>query len=105
MLVDLPRKIIARKLNIHHRMIIEIEPYAVTNVGTRVDIQMPSFELGATFGYAYAHISTDDGMIVKTERVLIPAEVYGEWGQDDKFIVDYVMQQLDLTPNIMEAVE
>jgi hypothetical protein len=44
---------------------------------------------------------TEPGMIVKSERVLIPPEVWQEWGQDDRFIVDYVLDQL----NIIEAVE
>lgn len=88
-------------------MIINIEPYTVSQVGVSVDIQMPQFELGATSGYAYVYISAENGAIVKTDRVLIPPEVYAEWGQDDRFIVDYVMEQLGLVeaPQIIEPVE
>lgn len=82
-------------------MILNIEPYPVSHIGTKVEISIPQFELGATEGYAYAHIMTELGMIVKSERVLIPSEVWQEWGQDDRFIVDYVLEQL----NIIEAVE
>lgn len=82
-------------------MIINIEPYTVSFVGTKVDIQMPLFELGATSGYAYAQIMTADGRIVKSERVQIPPEVYAGWGEDDRYIVNYVLEQL----NIIEAVE
>jgi hypothetical protein len=82
-------------------MIINIEPFTVAFVGTKVDIQMPMFALGATEGYAYAQIMTADGRVVKSERVYIPPEVYAGWGEDDRYIVDYVMEQL----NIIEAVE
>jgi hypothetical protein len=89
-------------------MIVHIEPCAVSRVGTEVDIQMPQFELGAVSGYASVYVRTEDGIVVKTDRVLIPPEVYTEWGQDDRFIVDYVMEQLGLVEvgtNIIEPEE
>ena len=82
-------------------MILNIEPYTVSHVGSKVEISMPEFQLGLTESVAYAHIMTEQGMIVKVERVPIPPEVYAEWGQDDRFIVDYVLEQL----NIIEATE
>lgn len=82
-------------------MIINIEPYTVAHTGTKVEVTMPQFELGATDGYAYAHIFEESGRIVKSERVHIPPEVWQEWGQDDRFIVDYVLAEL----NIIEVTE
>ena len=88
-------------------MFVNIVPVTVSQVGTKVFVQIPQFELGATEGEAQAHVSTETGFFIRSERVPIPPEVYAEWGQDDRFIVDYVMEQLGLVeaPHIIEPVE
>lgn len=77
-------------------MIVNIQPTPITPVGVKVNIRMPDFELGATSGIAIAVIFNSEDNVVKSEKVLIPPEVYSQWGQDDNFITNYVLEQMNL---------
>lgn len=77
-------------------MIVDIEPFSVSFSCTKLDVVLPSFELGATDCTVYADLTLDSGAVVKREIVHIPPDVYANWGQDDKFIVDYVAKKLNI---------
>jgi hypothetical protein len=77
-------------------MIVNIQPFMVTYTGTKVEIAMPEFQLASTDGYAWAHVMTTEGRIIKSDRVYIPAATWSAWGQDDSVIVNYVLGQLNI---------
>lgn len=77
-------------------MIVDIEPFAISNIGLKADIRMPDFQLGSTNGHAVCYILNENDVVLKLERVFIPDEIYAQWGQDDMFVVNYVLQQMNL---------
>lgn len=76
-------------------MIVNITPFSVAYSANKVEIRMDDFKLGATTGMCTVYFF-DDYRVIKVERVEIPEEVYTQWGQDDWFVVNYVLDQLNL---------
>jgi hypothetical protein len=77
-------------------MIVQITPTSVTNTSTSVEVTMPDFKLGSTEGNARVIFMTSEGAFIDLKHIPIPPEVYVQWGTDDNFIVNYVLQQLNL---------
>lgn len=78
-------------------MDITINPVNVTHTCNRIQISMDDFTLNATTGMCRVYFYNTAGVVVKVERIQIPEEVYVNWGVDDQFIVDYVLETLNLT--------
>lgn len=76
-------------------MIANIAPITITHTATKIEILMNEFKLGATTGSCTVYLM-DEFRVVDAKRVDIPEEVYATWGTDDSFIVDYVLQVLNL---------
>lgn len=77
-------------------MIVDIQPTTIAHIGVKVEIRIPDFQLGATTGLAVGFVLNEQGGVVKAEQITLPAEIYAQWGQDDRFIADYVLQQMNL---------
>jgi hypothetical protein len=75
---------------------ISIDPVSLSSNATNVLVTMPSFELGATEGTAYVSMFSEDDRILTSKRVDIPPTIYAQWKEDDNFIIDYVLQQLNV---------
>lgn len=76
-------------------MIIYIEPVSVVHTGAKVEIRIPNFELGATTCIVVAYIHNNEGEVIKAESITIPPEVYSQWAEDDDFICNYVLEQMN----------
>lgn len=77
-------------------MIVNISPVDIISTATKVEIVMIGFSLKATSGMCDVMFYNDTRSI-KTERIIIPEDVYSIWGSDDQVIIDYVLNTLDLT--------
>lgn len=77
-------------------MIIDISPVQVSHECTKIEVIMPTFNLGATEGFVYVNFMTVNGAVVRSEMVTIPESVYVDWGVDDTYIVNYVMSELNI---------
>lgn len=76
---------------------IDIQPFTKQSIVTKVSVDLPSFTLNATETTAHITMFTEETRFVEAKTVHIPPEIYSEWGQDDNFIVDYVLTELSLT--------
>lgn len=77
-------------------MKIIVNAVNVLHVVTNVLLQIPEFTFGGEF-YIRVQYCTDAGQTVKVDNVLIPSDIYAQWGTDDQYIINYVLGQLGLT--------
>ena len=82
---------------------ISIEPHTKESIVTQVQIELSSFSLNATEGMAVVTMFTDATRYVECQTVPIPSEIYTVWGQDDNFIVDYVLTELGFVRSVPES--
>lgn len=75
---------------------ISVVPKPVMQEITKAQLSMPTFSLHATQDVVYVTLMTADNKVIDRKAVDIPPDVYTAWGQDDSFIVGYVLEQLDL---------
>lgn len=79
-------------------MIVNIEPVTFSETSSTVQITLEDFELNATTGKCRVYFYNNN-RVIKVEYVTIPEGVYANWGTDDQFIIDYVVQTLNITPS------
>ena len=77
---------------------IAVVPKAITKTIHHVAIAIDNFTLNATEGGASVYEYSEDNRVIDVVRVSIPTDIWTTWGQDDNFIIDYVLTELDLTP-------
>jgi len=82
---------------------INIQPHTKESIVTQVQIELTSFSLNATEGMAVVSMFTDTTRFVEAKTVPIPSEIYTVWGQDDNFIIDYVLTELGLVRSVPES--
>jgi hypothetical protein len=75
---------------------IDVAPVSVSLDITKVHVLCSNFELNATEGSVQVVRYTANDRFVDTQIVLIPSEVYVNWGTDDNVIIDYALQQLGM---------
>jgi hypothetical protein len=76
--------------------IVNIVPTTLSFEVSQIEITFEQFQLNAVSGFVYVRYCNNLGQIFKIEKVYIPSDVYQEWGQDDDFIINYVLEQLVL---------
>lgn len=77
-------------------MIVQISPTTIAQTASNLEITMPEFKLASVDGNARVLFLTSEGAGIKVQFVYIPPEVYSQWGEDDNYIVNYVLEQLNL---------
>lgn len=81
-------------------MIVNIEPITFSETSDHIQITLDDFQLNATTGKCRVYFyDINTSRVLKVEHVTIPESVYANWGTDDQFIVDYVVQALNVTPS------
>lgn len=73
---------------------IPIAPYPINRSIDHVKVFIDNFELLATSGSATIYEYDASDTLLNVSRVPIPADVWLEWGTDDLFIIDYVVDIL-----------
>lgn len=73
---------------------IDVKPQNVQFEIVKIGISLDNFVLYAVDARATVRYLTANGITVKVESIYIPPEIYSQWGTDDTFIVDYVLQQI-----------
>ena len=76
-----------------------IQPIEIATKGTatKIEIVVMAFKLNPTDGIRMSYQLTDEqnnGLLGGT--ITIPMTVYEQWGVDDSYIVDYVLNELSL---------
>lgn len=83
---------------------VNIVPVTFSYTCNRVQITIDDFQLLATSATCRVYFyNGDTGSVIKVQSVTIPEDIYAEWGTDDQFIIDYVLQTLNLTPSAPEV--
>lgn len=77
-------------------MIVQISPTTIAQTASNLEITMPEFKLGDTEGTARVIFLTSEGAAADIKYIHIPPDVYSQWGTDDSFIVNYVLEMLNL---------
>lgn len=73
---------------------IQVKPKDLFFEISKLELSFENFTLHAVDGYVNVTYFTNAGFIVHIERVYIPPNIYSQWGTDDTFITDYVLQQI-----------
>ena len=81
---------------------VDITPVPLPNpVVTSVRMSMINYVLHATEFDVMAYSQDSSGRAVGSQMVHIPPEICSQWGTDDDFIVDYVLQQLGFSRQLV----
>lgn len=83
---------------------INIEPVVIPTKGTatKLEIRVLTFGLNSTSATTYWSLLTDTNQVVLDGNLVIPSEVFLNWGTDDSIIEDYVIDELNLVKIIEE---
>jgi len=79
---------------------IPIEPIQLglkKKEGVAINVTPMNIQLFAESCGSYWQIFDVDGGQVDEGNLVIPSEIYLNWGEDDNIIVDYVIKELGLT--------
>jgi len=78
--------------------IIDIIPKDITttNTITKIKIEVESIELNTKAKFRVFLFSDDN--LVKIEYVELTNNDYENWGNDDNYIINYILTQLGLSP-------
>ena len=71
-------------------------PYVVTSLITNVQIRVINLSLFTSV--SVSAILFSDTEFIASKSYLLEGEDYTNWGNNDEYIVDYVLAQLGLTP-------
>lgn len=77
---------------------LTVDPATVTksDVVTKIRLTIPHFFLNATTMDVFVGMFTADDKFVDNRMIHVPEDIYKEWGNDDNYIIDYVVSQLKL---------
>lgn len=73
---------------------IMIEPYPINPKIQYIRMGIDDFQLGAEDAWVVVKEYDKDDFFLNLTRVYIPPEIYEEWGTDDWYIIDYVMDYI-----------
>jgi len=73
---------------------IEIQPYPINKEISYLKIFLDNFQLNAKEGVCSVYEYTSTDCLINVSRVPIPHEIYSEWGTNDDYIVEFVLDQL-----------
>lgn len=76
---------------------INITEVSVPVTISKIQMTLSPFVLNATESEVVVTFMTADRKFVDRKTVKIPPDIYAGWGQDDDYIVDYVLGQLKMT--------
>lgn len=77
----------------HH---IDVDPISQTRKITKIQLSVPQFLFNATEMDVYVTMYTEDMQFVNSQLVHIPPDIYKNWGTDDNYIINYVLQQIQI---------
>lgn len=75
---------------------ISIEPFPAMFMATQVEVTMPLFSLNATDGTVLVDLYTTEQRVIERKTVYVPPDIYSQWGSDDNFIIDYVLNEIGI---------
>lgn len=80
-------------------LIIEIEP--LTGFGrtaTKIGLRIPEYVPNSNKVLFHYQFIDSDNLIVMEKSITLDEEIVANWGTDDNYIIDAVLNQLEVTP-------
>lgn len=73
---------------------VHIEPYPINKQISYLQLYIDEFRLGATDCSVSVYEYTAEGQLLNVVRVYIEPELYKDWGKDDFYLVEIVIDKL-----------
>lgn len=75
---------------------IEIEPYPIDSTIHHIKIYVENFHLNRRDCWCLVHQYDKDDVMITATRVYVPPEIYMDWGTNDSYLEDWVMDYLGM---------